>query len=413
VSDQAALISPAATLGVSWDFNKIPLLAPDRAMRSQARTSLVAPVLPGFMQPKLAIGEVNDPLEHEADRFADLVMRMPDPRVLPTAAPQIKRKCTACDDEEHKTLQMKTAGTTRSAGGPPPIVHQVLRSPGEQLGASTRAFFEPRYGHDFSQVRIHADEKAAESARAVNALAYTSGQHVVFGRRQYAPHTAEGKRLLAHELTHVLQHRQSSVPWTDMQQRDPMSVHVTHTGCGLLQLQQAAIKRNVTSIDVITGPSQSTLTSFPAIDGNPDCNLNAPGAVNNTTTGTCLNIQQIHFHLTGIPAPEVLLLRVVERTTLSHGQTETINKSDGPSPELVARPNDSLIAVADCPGALVVAANPAAFPISYHAHFVLTAFDSINMAPLAKISYDVTIDKMTINDASPTNTLSVTDQKIF
>jgi hypothetical protein len=87
----------------------------------------------------------------------------------------------------------------------PPIVHDVLRSPGQSLDANSRAFMEPRFGHDFSGVRVHADARAAESARAVNALAYTVGRDVVFGVGQYAPSTSYGQRLLAHELTHVAQ----------------------------------------------------------------------------------------------------------------------------------------------------------------------------------------------------------------
>lgn len=87
----------------------------------------------------------------------------------------------------------------------PPIVHDVLRSPGQPLDAQTRAFMEPRFGHDFSNVRVHTDENAAESARAVDALAYTVGHNVVFGAGQYAPNTGVGRRLLAHELTHVAQ----------------------------------------------------------------------------------------------------------------------------------------------------------------------------------------------------------------
>lgn len=87
----------------------------------------------------------------------------------------------------------------------PSIVHNVLRSPGQPLDAATRAFMEPRFGHDFSNVRVHTDAKAAESARAVNALAYTVGREVVFGAGQYIPGTAMGQKLMAHELTHVAQ----------------------------------------------------------------------------------------------------------------------------------------------------------------------------------------------------------------
>jgi hypothetical protein len=87
----------------------------------------------------------------------------------------------------------------------PPIVHEVLQSPGQPLDAATRAFFEPRFGHDFSRVKIHADSEAAASAVTVNALAYTVGDDVVFGPGRYGPATDSGQRLLAHELAHVVQ----------------------------------------------------------------------------------------------------------------------------------------------------------------------------------------------------------------
>lgn len=114
----------------------------------------------------------------------------------------LQRKCDKC--------RKKKRALQRSAFGPapeiaPPVVHEVLSSPGQQLDLETRAFFEPRFGHDFSRVRVHADARAAESAWAVNALAYTVGQDVVFGFGQYAPKSSAGGRLLAHELMHVVQ----------------------------------------------------------------------------------------------------------------------------------------------------------------------------------------------------------------
>jgi hypothetical protein len=112
-------------------------------------------------------------------------------------------------DEEDKTFQTKKAPAgSRSIEGKenvPPIVYEVLRSPGQPLDAATRAFFEPRFGYDFSQVRVHTDAKAAESARVVNALAYTVGRDVVIGAGRYSPLSPAGQRLLAHELTHVIQ----------------------------------------------------------------------------------------------------------------------------------------------------------------------------------------------------------------
>jgi len=111
-------------------------------------------------------------------------------------------ECDGC--KKGLGVQRLASGT----GGPavaPPIVDEVLRSPGQPLDAGTRAFMEPRFGHDFSRVRVHTDARAAESARAVNALAYTVGQDLVFGQNQFQPTTRSGRKLLAHELTHTVQ----------------------------------------------------------------------------------------------------------------------------------------------------------------------------------------------------------------
>lgn len=117
--------------------------------------------------------------------------------------------CDDCDNQK-LSLQRSTGNSeveTRSSSRVPPIVHEVLRSQGLPLDAETRAFMEPRFGHDFGHVRVHADADAAESARAVNALAYTVGHDLVFGYGQHAPQSLTGQRLLAHELTHVIQQR--------------------------------------------------------------------------------------------------------------------------------------------------------------------------------------------------------------
>lgn len=101
----------------------------------------------------------------------------------------------------------------------PPIVHEVLQSPGQPLDAETRAFFEPRFGHDFSSVRVHTDAKAAESARAVNARAYAMGQDMVFAKQQFAPGVVQGDQLIAHELTHVVQQSKTHLPVLQCQTR--------------------------------------------------------------------------------------------------------------------------------------------------------------------------------------------------
>jgi hypothetical protein len=125
----------------------------------------------------------------------------------------LQRQCV-CDtnakDGKCDKCREKGPGVQRLAGlvdpiVAPPIVHDVLQSPGRPLDAVTRAFMEPRFGHDFSKVRVHVGAQAAESARAVSSLAYTVGHHVVFAEGRYAPTTPAGRRLLAHELTHVVQ----------------------------------------------------------------------------------------------------------------------------------------------------------------------------------------------------------------
>lgn len=110
-------------------------------------------------------------------------------------------------DEEQRGQSVLQRRAVKESGpiAAPSIVREVLRSPGRPLDAETRAFMEPRLGHDFSQVRVHTDARAAESSRAVNALAYTVGRDVVFGDRQYGPRSSRGLDLIAHELTHVMQ----------------------------------------------------------------------------------------------------------------------------------------------------------------------------------------------------------------
>ena len=142
------------------------------------------------LQAKLRIGAQNDEYEREADQVAGQVMRMDSTEHVHTASsraePLVRRR-----------VSTSAPGTGQAV---PQIVHEVLSSQGRPLDASTRAFFEPRFGHDFSRVQIHADARAAESARAINAQAYTAGRHIVMGCGEHPP-----RQLLAHELTHVVQ----------------------------------------------------------------------------------------------------------------------------------------------------------------------------------------------------------------
>ena len=121
-------------------------------------------------------------------------------------------ECESCQRDKTSAGLQRSATSAAGVSEVPPIVKEVLLSPGQSLDADTRAFFEPRFGRDFSRIRVHTDSRAADSARSVNALAYTVGRDIVFGAGRYAPHESEGKRLLAHELTHTVQQWQSTLP---------------------------------------------------------------------------------------------------------------------------------------------------------------------------------------------------------
>ncbi len=148
------------------------------------------------------------------------VMAQPEPKttsVSSVGTNLLQRKC-ACreivglsgesDECREKRLQRKAQNSELEARNPssvPPIVHETLASPGALLDTATRAIMEPRFGHNFANVRVHTDARASESARAVNALAYTVENDIVFGSGQYAPNTLQGQYLIAHELAHVVQ----------------------------------------------------------------------------------------------------------------------------------------------------------------------------------------------------------------
>jgi len=163
----------------------------------------VRPLQP--LQVKLTIGAPDDVYEKEADSVAEEVMSR--------ATPELRRKC-ACgggSEEECPDCRTKRVALQRlSSGGDagleaPSMVEDVLATPGQPLAELTRRTLEPGFGHDFSHVRVHEGSKAAESASAVNAVAYTVGNHIVFGEGHYAPGTNAGHHLLAHELTHTIQ----------------------------------------------------------------------------------------------------------------------------------------------------------------------------------------------------------------
>jgi hypothetical protein len=127
-------------------------------------------------------------------------------RLLRTKSCSCGGTCASCRSTE-RTLSRKAERSVESEHAPA-VVYDVLNSPGQALDMSTRGFFEGRFGHDFSRIRVHADTVAAKSARAVNATAYTVGNHIVFDGGTYNPSSQQGQELIAHELTHTLQQDQ-------------------------------------------------------------------------------------------------------------------------------------------------------------------------------------------------------------
>jgi hypothetical protein len=143
-------------------------------------------------------------------------IRSTTPALSPARPRLLQRTCSCggksssggeCESCKKKAMQRRASGGVEAATAPP-LVHQVLRSPGQPLDAATRAFFEQRFGHDFSKVRIHADAQANESAQSVNALAYTVGSQIVLGSGAGSDKQSDTE-LLAHELTHVVQQSQA------------------------------------------------------------------------------------------------------------------------------------------------------------------------------------------------------------
>jgi hypothetical protein len=172
------------------------------------------------IQAKLAISQPGDPEEHEADRVADRVMRAHAGAPIGSSCSCAAggEECEECRQKQGATIARKAANAEPPAAPHRPV-EPVVRSSGDQLDPSTRAFFEPRFGRDFSNVRVHTDSAAASSARAIDALAYTTSNHIVFRQGLFEPNTEAGQRLIAHELTHVIQQGSASRPQTESAHR--------------------------------------------------------------------------------------------------------------------------------------------------------------------------------------------------
>ena len=231
------------------------LLKLQRSIGNQATQRLIRSP---YIQAKLEVSAPEDPLEQEADRTAETVMRMPEPGVATRVQPQslstqitrVAQQDTQVPDEEEETVAAKAHShvplavreddheeeqvvnrkdddTTDTPTAPSTVTNadasniHALNGSGTPLPETSRSFFEPRFGVDLSNVRVHTDSRAVETANSINAKAFTVGRNIAFGAGEYVPESSEGQRLLAHELTHVVQQSDSPQLSSDpMVQRD-------------------------------------------------------------------------------------------------------------------------------------------------------------------------------------------------
>jgi Domain of unknown function (DUF4157) len=176
---------------------------------------MFAPPIAGKAPPMIGLRPSNASRIHEPQR-AGIGNQATLRRLSPRSELQISRKCAACEEEDKGHPAVNRSAISRATEGGaqpsavPPIVSGVLSSNGRPMDGATRSFFESRFGHNFSRVRIHTGARAAESAHAVDAHAYAVGSHLVFGSNQFSPDTHAGRKLIAHELSHVVQQSQSA-----------------------------------------------------------------------------------------------------------------------------------------------------------------------------------------------------------
>lgn len=371
----------------------------------------------------------------------------------------------------HVCVQREATGGSIDSRAPG-MVREAINSPAQPLDSETRRFMESRFGHDFSRVQVHTDPSAAASAHALSARAYAVGPDLVFASGNYSPRTLAGRRLLAHELTHVVQTeigRASSEKWisdsADASEQEAVAkadqvvkgdaVRVTHSSDAVLQGDFGDVAKGVgigvvlggvglgiaaaagafsskdvavDRIDVINSPAGAATGFDPITTGN----LDTPGPWNNPASGGVSNVHQIHFHTDKGDSSMLTPRRELQRSAW-HAGVESKNPPDKPLPPGVAgpsapggfngvivgpdgpaahevkRPSSDKLVVADAPGAAALSA--ADFPFKYQSHFKVTAANPKG-ADVASISYDVQIEKKTSSEVPNTaNSITPVEKK--
>lgn len=240
-----------------------------------------------IIQAKLTINQPGDKYEQEADRVAEMVMRMPEPGAVNgishigqgvqrqcAACASGGKKCAKCHEEEEKIQRKPLAASitplvqrSESSAATPEVTPQIaaninaLGGSGQPLSESSRAFFESRFGVGFSEVRIHTSPQAKETARRTNARAFTFGPNIVFGSGQFDPGRMSGKKLLAHELTHVVQ--QQGTQFASSASTENLSMQTKHFPYYRLDFHDLNSGSQILQRDDIACPSLVDLSSIP------------------------------------------------------------------------------------------------------------------------------------------------------
>ncbi len=316
-ADPASLTAQVAQPSLPWDSNKNPLYPRNAASRTWLSPRLAMAPLPGAVQAKSVAEPTHHPLERAADRVANQVMGIqmkagigpvddPLERAADHAAERVIAgklagaihapscgagcKCSGCKAEEEHIRRQEQGPAAGTVGGAraEAAVHAVSFG-GMPLSARQRAYFEPRFGQDFSNVRLHTDAQAAAAANDIHARAYTWHDHIAFATGEFSPGSREGLRLIAHELAHVAQQvphiaRQAAPPFytrtfRDEQGGDPLDytetvqAAPTQAGTGI----EGSVDRSVSVPASGAQPAQVTHRGrVNHIRLTPDCRLVVP-----------------------------------------------------------------------------------------------------------------------------------------
>jgi hypothetical protein len=268
-------VAPAPRGSVKGTFRGAPYrVGSPSFIGSAPRLGAASSPLTPVVHTKLEVGPPNDRFEKEADRVADQVLRGASVGPLSPIPTHPQRKCTACEAEEKETVRRQAdedeeeLQLKRDTSGPQSAdadaAEAAIAQGGRPLSPAERTYFEPRFGFDFSNVRIHDEPRAHSAAESIDARAFTLDTDIAFGRGEYEPTTSPGRRLLAHELAHVVQQSSDRVRLVRRQPREEAAEAVEQEAQYLKQLGEAAALEFVRSL-------MAVCSQFPAsVCPNPD-----------------------------------------------------------------------------------------------------------------------------------------------